>query len=1748
MNSEKEFIRTLEMSKGGRQTAHKKPQTSQASLLSTNSARERSELDLAERSLDDEPHSFNGLTELEKLRQERDALRQALKRQEDLRAHYGRQIAQLNKIKKKHEENWPNQLVMETNKSITENVPNGISSVDHWGVVANAESGEQSFDISATPTVLAELGELVKREETLNDFIEQIELSLPKPPSIHTENAQSTSRCCTLPANCDFNRNSVTSQTKSIVNIPSIPLNEVEPVNGHLFSGNNSCDWDVKEFNNSDKLKTRQCMVGKLNQLMGIRQQFVDIRNQCKSAAPSVNSSSECDLDPHHVRPVNGAGTPHHLQNPTSISPCSLNEAKRLNSVQENNSIFNWRGQSESHWPRRLSTPRKDTPKAHYTSQLLWSEAASRTGGRITMLAVEKEEFYHTYYFHCKDAVDRPSSRNGNEKGEMGLEARQGTWMLSNTATNPRSNRCFGATEEVYLPPDFIDSKAVTSDSRITKNNKQREVSNEVNFEESPVGDEEEDKLSLASSVLRCSDPRMISQCQQNSGIARIYVGDLKTTQLIHLRPRGHVIDHSRGSYHSIIPQAIGRDALTSVNTISPLFPHNREQPSMRNSTWLSPNLPNHFEPLTDRKDSHGLANEPNFQLHCNPYENVRANNDARMRIDSCLAVDQMTCRRAWSVSPNLSRGHFLPHSHEGRNCGFRRLRGPSDILRDGNFIRNMRNGDTSGIPWRFKNTYKPTNMVGMNGLDELAYEVGNKFDRGTVNDVSINSYALQHERKRKCCSCCALQNRLYLSLGQICVQLNHLTREMLSTHRQMSQFYPNGMTSCVPSSSPRPAQRTVTPAPNIYWGPPNHFPSAAQNTLTSTPAQQQLFVWNPLGTTAVGTVPSPGGLFTPTVALNLQDTSLDQQAASSVQASTSFDKNTDVEFSGMPLSSARETKNCQPSLALATGEEDVGIDDVEENTLAKEKSETIPKVALNVNPKIEAAVSDPVHISVECENIDLTAVDPETSKPTVTALHGFDMPSVPLLNADETNRSDLQAVYREVVCLIAQHDKDPEFLVRLFSSLRKLTRYRRQKTNVLDYLAICISQLQLERSKRRLMGSVSSRESSVSRAWTQSNSKLNDPIEAFFSDRDSMRDSQHMSRRLSRKCNGNGGRDHKNGNISRQTDMSDSQSSLDSASQYLDPVYVIPTPKVSYAEAELRRKLLEHKKRPSTGSPKFESRGQMLTPKTVPMRTDSCHSVSCATESPKTTGNQYTTFFDNLDLNGTVMHVDEMRKQLRERNSTRIGPSSGAGDCPSVCVDQNSIKQDGSSEKINHSVEIPVTVDYVRTSAQSSKIPSVDGSVDRSERSQTGSLCSDASIRERTESVLSHIIRHLRYMCSHVDPSSAATKPLKMNAGLSSWLCESVQNRFRRLVCAKYGKTNPPKNPGASSKIEAPPAEDFHSLTPEFMEVFCKQLGTQIQEVTSQFEGQNLVDCIEDLVIELSDMLTEELAFLTIMTGPKDFDLRSQASTMTSLSSFCNHTDLHNVVACEYADGRGGDSERNTRCKTRNTAGESGGGRLSADEHCSESEKSYKDEDWEPDNVGEGGDKRELSGASTRQTGANRSDIDCHIHDKLHRVGSSEVSESETKYLFGTNDVFGSNPDLNPDIVESIEDLAEPAEDLSTINAAFENLLDGAIFEIPEAPDLEDVAPVTLPGNNISEESEKNKGLPLFSGHVAVSGRLEEEDKNAAKTAAARIVSEVIKDATSLVSTDHSGTQPAVSDTSSATECKPVPNHTEQD
>ncbi|XP_067386706.1 pericentriolar material 1 protein isoform X7 [Emydura macquarii macquarii] len=185
---------------------------------------------------------------------------------------------------------------------------------------------------------------------------------------------------------------------------------------------------------------------------------------------------------------------------------------------------------------------------------------------------------------------------------------------------------------------------------------------------------------------------------------------------------------------------------------------------------------------------------------------------------------------------------------------------------------------------------------------------------------------------------------------------------------------------------------------------------------------------------------------------------------------------------------------------------------------------------------------------------------------------------------------------------------------------------------------------------------------------------------------------------------------------------------------------------------------------------------------------------------------------FATDDLGNTVIHLDQALARMREyeRMKTEAESTLDSEGCCSNLQGASAVKLEGPSTGESHCVPLPSEVSTV-------PCPRID----------TQQL--DRQIKAIMKEVIPFLKEHMDEVCS-------------------SQLLTSV----RRMVLTLTQQNDESK---------------------EFVKFFHKQLGGILQDSLAKFAGRKLKDCGEDLLVEISEVLFNELAFFKLM---KDLDNNS--------------------------------------------------------------------------------------------------------------------------------------------------------------------------------------------------------------------------------------------------------------------------------
>uniref|UniRef100_A0A2K5S3A5 Pericentriolar material 1 n=1 Tax=Cebus imitator TaxID=2715852 RepID=A0A2K5S3A5_CEBIM len=186
---------------------------------------------------------------------------------------------------------------------------------------------------------------------------------------------------------------------------------------------------------------------------------------------------------------------------------------------------------------------------------------------------------------------------------------------------------------------------------------------------------------------------------------------------------------------------------------------------------------------------------------------------------------------------------------------------------------------------------------------------------------------------------------------------------------------------------------------------------------------------------------------------------------------------------------------------------------------------------------------------------------------------------------------------------------------------------------------------------------------------------------------------------------------------------------------------------------------------------------------------------------------------FATDDLGNTVIHLDQALARMREyeRMKTEAESNSNMRCTCRIIEDEDGA---GASTTVNNLEETPITENH------SSQQPISEVSTIPCPRIDTQQL--DRQIKAIMKEVIPFLKEHMDEVCS-------------------SQLLTSV----RRMVLTLTQQNDESK---------------------EFVKFFHKQLGSILQDSLAKFAGRKLKDCGEDLLVEISEVLFNELAFFKLM------------------------------------------------------------------------------------------------------------------------------------------------------------------------------------------------------------------------------------------------------------------------------------------
>ncbi|CAI9533062.1 unnamed protein product [Staurois parvus] len=223
---------------------------------------------------------------------------------------------------------------------------------------------------------------------------------------------------------------------------------------------------------------------------------------------------------------------------------------------------------------------------------------------------------------------------------------------------------------------------------------------------------------------------------------------------------------------------------------------------------------------------------------------------------------------------------------------------------------------------------------------------------------------------------------------------------------------------------------------------------------------------------------------------------------------------------------------------------------------------------------------------------------------------------------------------------------------------------------------------------------------------------------------------------------------------------------------------------------------------------------------------------------------------FATDDLGNTVIHLDQALARMREYERMKIeAENSLDAECCSK-LNNAASNVEGSNDEEEHSKQC-----------------SDDGSAVPCPRIDTQQL--DRQIKAIMKEVIPFLKEHMEEVCS-------------------SHLLTSI----RRMVLALTQQNDESK---------------------EFVKFFHKQLGSILQDSLEKFSNKKLKDCGEDLLVEISEVLFNELAFFRLMQ-----DLDNNSSSVQSRGQHKSNTEARVMLdGVESSDARESDDEDKDKDET---------------------------------------------------------------------------------------------------------------------------------------------------------------------------------------------------------------------------------------
>ncbi|KAM9330413.1 pericentriolar material 1 protein [Gastrophryne carolinensis] len=373
---------------------------------------------------------------------------------------------------------------------------------------------------------------------------------------------------------------------------------------------------------------------------------------------------------------------------------------------------------------------------------------------------------------------------------------------------------------------------------------------------------------------------------------------------------------------------------------------------------------------------------------------------------------------------------------------------------------------------------------------------------------------------------------------------------------------------------------------------------------------------------------------------------------------------------------------------------------------------------------------------------------------------------------------------------------------------------------------------------------------------------------------------------------------------------------------------------------------------------------------------------------------------FATDDLGNTVIHLDQALARMREYERMKIEAESNlAAECCSKL-------------KI-----APANAEASNDEDGEEGKPSNDGSAVPCPRIDTQQL--DRQIKAIMKEVIPFLKEHMEEVCS-------------------SHLLTSI----RRMVLTLTQQNDESK---------------------EFVKLFHKQLGSILQDSLAKFTNKKLKDCGEDLLVEISEVLFNELAFFRLMQ-----DLDNNSSSVQSKGQQKSDIDILQSFTKEARKMLDGSESSDAR--------------------------EVDDEDKDKDET-EAASKLQNKHINVSVAHSGRSDISEEEDGNEHMPVSISLSKAETQAL--TN--YGSGEDENEDEEENYEFEAGPVDVQTSLEANNEPNEEHEKQQISKNPvnelDDEDTPPQNKEDLGLIEKTEEEQSPPIPNDKISPPLCLNKED-----------------------------------------------------